>query len=466
MPNKYSGQSDRPSDYPSTLEEMNDRFIYTEQGGRPTIYDTVDRRFMRTETFKSHLSNINVITANGPRPIGAQWLKWPMRTSYRGGVVFAPGRTPAGKFNLWEGLSVEPAKGSCKLFLNHLREIICGGDEASYNYLLDHFAWGLQNLEKKQQVAIVMRGKEGAGKGTVIDWLEAIYGAQHTIRLSSPEHVAGRFSDHLARVNLLFFDEAFWAGKVSLTGRLKTIITEGRMSSEGKGKDVEMIDTFFRTFIASNEEWAVPAAIGSRRFTVFDVASTMIGNKAYFDAIAEERRNGGAAALLHMLQRRDLSNFNERLPISTAALHHQVLHGLPTQKTYLLEVLINMEFHAKPERLESKSKGMDITTKEFHSDYLQWFADNRVYGSSATSRQFGKMLADIGVLRVGKKDRAHVRRLPPLPEFRELFAAHVTKGTATWDDLVTGWDPSTDPTTSDKVIPFDKAAKDQKGKMT
>jgi len=55
-------------------------------------------------------------------------------------------------------------------------------------------------------------------------------------------------------------------------GGRSALITENRISSERKNKDLEMVDSYFRTFVASNENWIVPVTKDNRRFTVFDVA--------------------------------------------------------------------------------------------------------------------------------------------------------------------------------------------------
>jgi hypothetical protein len=48
--------------------------------------------------------------------------------------------------------------------------------------------------------------------------------------------------------------------------------------------------------MASNEDWHTPAGMQERRFFVLSVASTHMQDADYFEAIAEEMKNGGREA--------------------------------------------------------------------------------------------------------------------------------------------------------------------------
>src|SRR5262249_5279217 len=87
---------------------------------------------MASADFKLLLANrtLPISTARGRTrqvPLAESWIKHPDRRQYKG-VVFAPGQTSPGYFNLWQGLGVEPKRGSWKLMSKHLLYVICGGD--------------------------------------------------------------------------------------------------------------------------------------------------------------------------------------------------------------------------------------------------------------------------------------------------------------------------------------------------
>ena len=52
------------------------------------------------------------------------WMQHPKRRKYQD-IGFFPGREVPGFYNLWRGFAVEPRKGDCSKFLDHLDENVC-----------------------------------------------------------------------------------------------------------------------------------------------------------------------------------------------------------------------------------------------------------------------------------------------------------------------------------------------------
>jgi hypothetical protein len=150
--------------------------------------------------------------------------------------VFDPGLKDPKAFNLWRGFSVEPAKGKCKRYLAHLFENVCRGNGEHFNYLLNWMARAVQSPELQGEVAVVMRGREGTGKGVAISQFGKLFG-QHYLHISQPDHLTGHFNAHLQSVSVLFADEAFFAGDRRHEGVLKALITEPTLMVEIKGVD-------------------------------------------------------------------------------------------------------------------------------------------------------------------------------------------------------------------------------------
>ena len=96
------------------------------------------------------------------------WLQSPYRRSYDR-IVFDPKiKGHYGKnYNIWKGFAVKPKAGDCSLFWEHVKNIICNSVEVHYGYIrkwlahLIQFPWIIGT-------ALVLRGKQGTGKGTFI----------------------------------------------------------------------------------------------------------------------------------------------------------------------------------------------------------------------------------------------------------------------------------------------------------
>lgn len=143
---------------------------------------------------------VTVKTAHGSvtKTAAEWWLKSPNRRQYLGGVIFDPtGNAPADCWNLWSGFAVTPAPGDWSLMRDHILKVICAGDPALANYLLNWLARMFQFPDRAGEVAIVLRGKKGAGKGILFNWIVRSWG-QHGIHITHARHLTGNFNAHYA----------------------------------------------------------------------------------------------------------------------------------------------------------------------------------------------------------------------------------------------------------------------------
>ena len=255
--------------------------------------------------------------------LGTWWIRHEQRQQYDR-VIFDPGAEPhPDVLNLWSGFAVEPdERGDCSLYLAHITDVICSGDNEHSTYLLNYLAWGAQHPSKRPEVAVVLRGEEGTGKGTMVHPYGRLFGA-HYQHISQPGHLVGHFNAHLQQTRVLFADEAFFGGDRRHDGVLKSYITEPQIKIEPKGVDAFTVPNMLMIFMASNNDWVVPAGASARRYFVLDVSEKHKQEHGYFEAIAEQLDNGGRAALLHFLLNRDLSDFNIRIVPQTTALAEQ-----------------------------------------------------------------------------------------------------------------------------------------------
>jgi hypothetical protein len=259
--------------------------------------------------------------------VGAWWFSHERRREYSH-LVFAPGvdgTALGGPYNLWQGFAVEPVAGDCRLFLDHLHRNICNGVHEHSEWLLDHLAHMVQHPAQPGYVAVALQGDKGAGKGAFVKYFGALWG-RHFLQVSEPSHLTGHFNSHLRDCVVLFADEAFHQGDKKHEATLKRIVTEETLAIEGKGKDIELSPNYLHIFMATNEDWAVPATYRERRFFVLTVADNNLQDTeagGYFSRLAHERDHGGLEALLHLLQTRDVTDFNPRTCPETKALRHQ-----------------------------------------------------------------------------------------------------------------------------------------------
>lgn len=267
------------------------------------------------------------------KDLGSWWLQHPQRSQFEA-IVFVPGREIPGSYNMWTGFSCVATPGDKHhSFLNHIKEIACGGNEVYYDYLIKWMARAVQHPDTQGEVAVVFRGEMGAGKGTVAVEFGKLWG-RHFLQISDPKHLVGSFNAHLRDVVIVFADEAFYAGDKKHESILKTLITEDMLTIEGKHKDMETSRNYVHLMMASNSNWVVPAGPRERRYLVLDVLDTKVRNFAHFDKVRKDMDNGGRENFLHFLLTIDLTNFKVRDVPDTEGLRDQKLLSFSVEQEW------------------------------------------------------------------------------------------------------------------------------------
>ena len=261
---------------------------------------------------------------------------------------------------------------------------------------LDGWPALFQRPAEMGEVAVVMRGTEGTGKGTLAKAILRVVG-QHGIAISNPKHLVGNFNAHLRDAVFLFADEAFFAGDKAHVGVLKSLITEPTLTVEAKYQNAVQTPNFLHVIMASNEEWVVPAGKDARRFFVLDVSTERLEDHAYFQALNRQMEHGGYEAMLHDLLAHDIATFNVRAVPATDGLSRQKKLTLGTTEAWWLECLERGYVYASRLGLEEHFSVWTpgIPTKLLHASYSA-FARDRKERHPITREGLGEFMKSVG----------------------------------------------------------------------
>jgi hypothetical protein len=318
------------------LAKMNERYAVVMVGGKTRVVSFEDGPtgykvpvYSTFSDFRAFHAGRKLLTSKSGITrrvrLGGWWLDSERRRQYNG-IVYSPDADVPGAMNLWTGFSCEPIAGARDLYLDHLRDNICAGDAEHYEYLLNWMAYAVQYPGRQGEVAVVMRGKEGTGKGKAAKKFGDLFGA-HFRHIVHAQHLTGHFNAHLQQCSALFGDEAFFAGDRAHESILKALITEETLLIEPKGIDPFPVRNCIHLIMSSNADWVVPAGADARRYFVLNVSDAHMQDLKYFAAIDKQMDSGGREALLHLLLNRDLSGFNVRAVPQTKALAEQKAHS-------------------------------------------------------------------------------------------------------------------------------------------
>lgn len=385
----------------------------------------------------NYYENDRVPKDDTTEPITKMWMRHKQRRSYPGGIVFAPNRDVEGAYNHWQGFSVEPDDTrSCALFLDHLLNIFCNGNEDHFWYMIGWLAHMIQKPEEKPGVAIIARGKKRIGKDTVFEYVGGLF-AHHYITIGNQEQMTSKFNAHQERCLLLHMQEGFWAGDKKAEGQLKYMITSPVALIEPKGMNAFPVNSVLRLFISSNERWVVPATEDEGRFFVLNVSSKRRNDHKYFAAIRHEMENGGREALLDYLMNHDISKFQVRAVPDTEGLAEQKVEGLKNVERWWHGVLQHGAIEGTGGRNETDISNhqwlrekVRIEKNDFREGYSRWLRTRRYDGEEISEMEFSRrmkaMLPGMNVAqpRVGS-NRIRMFILPDLQVCRTGFEQYI-----------------------------------------
>lgn len=372
-------------------------------------------------------------------PIGTWWWGQRHRRQYNG-ITFAPhidSDVAGGKLNLWTGFAVAAQEGNCSLYLAHLKENICRGNEEHYEYLIRVMANAVQHPERQGEVATVLLGKKGTGKTFAISQFGKLFG-RHYLALTNSEQLTGKFNKHLQQCVVVLADECFFAGDRRDEQIIKTLITGEHLMVEPKGVDAYAARNCLHMFMATNQAWAVPATEDERRYFVLNVGEDKIQDSEYFQTILAQMESGGYEALLYLLKNMDLSGWNIRNVPKTDALREQQALTRRGMDAFIESVCISgilpCQFYQAPDvTLTVAGAGVEII--------WEWLKEHYPEMRFTSPEALGRELAGWGAVHWRRhREGIRGRRFPPLAALREQFEAK--HGPQEWPEGVTEWELS------------------------
>ncbi len=256
-----------------------------------------------------------------------------------------------------EEITIEDEK-LLKPFMKLVLEL-CGGKWKNANYFLRYMCHLIQRPQEKMPIAIVIKGRQGTGKNTMLDTYSRIIGDEHYITSSNPEdffgdHAEGFYHKLLVNMNEMESKDAF-----NFESNLKTFITEDTITINPKFQRPTKVNNYCRLVIFSNRSNPVSIDImgGDRRYVVFESTDFFVkmdekGNKKFSYKFWKDMRSHfkridflNALYRYHCNYDLDEWNFMDR-PI-TEAYRAMISRSIPVEVMFLTEFIEKCDFERK-----------------------------------------------------------------------------------------------------------------------
>jgi len=218
-----------------------------------------------------------------------------------------PAKVPRGVFNTYGGMKAqivdEVDMARITLILWHLQFVICGGEEASYEWMLNWFAFMMQKPHMQTRVAVLIYSLESQiGKSEFFTLIrEHVYGQELSIYMSGLDELVETHNYHLYGKGFAQIEELQALDKKFRDGKLKTMITDRNLSIRplfrGRFQALNVLNFVF----LSNEINCLPVTNSTAtRFAIFNASDCKKGDLKYFqrlnDAFGEEGEDGYTGA--------------------------------------------------------------------------------------------------------------------------------------------------------------------------
>jgi hypothetical protein len=420
----------------TTLDVLNERFGYLKAPGLERAYiSREDLKPISRAGLESDLETEVVFTGNVKDKDGtekpvykeafAYWTKHRRRHVFTS-VAFTSKALPDNTLNLFRGFGVKPRNGECKRIIEHICEVICSGNTADGNAMLDLLAWQMQHIGEPSRVitSLTSERHQTGGKGIIFERLMMKIHGPSGFTVSQADQVLGRFNDALLGRTYLLFDEVMFAGNIQAANALKRLATASSNGIEGKYKPSVTLPIAVNAVLLSNQLNAAYIEEHDARYWALNVSDRRAGDDRYFEALVHEVDHGGAPAFAHYLLNRDVSAF---LPF----------RDVPKANATKLEVIRqNWNAHDPRRWLEDCCElgsligmrdgdgtdrpweaGEEHNTARLNRAYVEWQKGKRPRGVEDTSaRALGVMLTKCGFDAPRHSNGQSFRKLPKAAE--------------------------------------------------
>jgi energy-coupling factor transporter ATP-binding protein EcfA2 len=221
----------------------------------------------------------------------------------------------------------------------------------------------------KPGIMPVIISRQGAGKGTLVKLLAGLIGNGAVFDCENPmRDVFGAFNGMMAVSYLVVLNEVGKAEMSQAFGRLKHAVTDPTVSINEKGLPQQVIRSFHRFMLTTNEVDPVPTSVDDRRFVIFRASDELIGQKQLFDRLHHliEQPALLAAVARHLVALNPPSNFFSLAKPVTHFQQELVRASQPLEEQWLMALAEEMTTDGT-DRLE-------LTGKQSFDRFVQWAA--------------------------------------------------------------------------------------------
>jgi hypothetical protein len=243
-----------------------------------------------------------------------------------------------------------------KYFKRHIK-LVCNREEEPADFLMKWVASLIQNPQQKG-AHIVISGQTGTGKNSLTELLKKIIGG-NTLETTDPKRdVWGPFNLMMAGANLVILNEISQADAYQAEGKIKGLITDKKLSINGKGSNQFVMDSFHRFITLSNKDEPMKTSKQDRRNMITEMSPELREDEKFWRYWYDEEEGmmseNALLSVYSFLWNMELGDFNPLPPPSKMPLtqhHRELISYKPPLECFFLHFVTRM-LHEREHILE------------------------------------------------------------------------------------------------------------------
>ena len=323
-----------------------------------------------------------------------RWLDDEKKRTYDSYDFFPPPCSCDEKvFNTWTGLKIEQTHADVEPTdardLLDLVKVLANNDAESYEYILNWLAHIIQSPGAKCGTALVLKSKQGAGKGNLVDIMRMILGKQFVGETANPtDDIFGTHGTlHIGKL-LVCLDEVKSKDTAKNLSRLKNLITADTASHNGKGAPLVEVRNNTRFIFTTNESLPVSVEGDDRRMCLIECSDIRCKDNDFWKKFREKltRDRGMILAFYLFLKDRDLTKVNWT-DLPKTELRSDIIGSSAHPIVFWLD-----EFMSETKEFLTRDE-ISFKAKDLHDSYNAYCIKKSQTGIS-NSRAFGTIFGD------------------------------------------------------------------------
>ena len=252
------------------------------------------------------------------------WLQDPDRLTYEMRDFYPHNKNPCkladnvfNTFTPFNRIDAPVSPNSQDYINNYVKPLIlelCEANPEMAEYLENRISHKIQYPEVLSEVMVIMKGRSGNGKDTLVSLIEKIMNnPDYTLRTGDAENIFGKFNSGLTNKLVCQLNEQSDAKAIEFLERMKDLSTAVTINIQQKGKDIWPMRNCLDVYIVSNNNRPVVVGEDDRRCFLIKTTDKYQQDASFFKPFWDGMEDEGIMnGVFKYFNDRDITGFKPR----------------------------------------------------------------------------------------------------------------------------------------------------------